>query len=122
MMATLNVRPDILGNFRLLAPVLVRMLSRMAPRPLFGSPSARVMLLAMAISSTSVRGNQGRKLVQAMRLVVGLGDWLIKHPDVIKDFERVTNERWHELMMTSDFPASARELILAAERSETGAA
>jgi hypothetical protein len=57
-----------------------------------------------------------------MRLIVDLGDWLTKHPEVIKDFERLTNERWHELMMTSDFPASARALILAAETSGVGAA
>ncbi len=119
---TLGVRPDVLGNFRLLTPVLARILSRMARRPLFRSPSARVVLLALAVASSSVRSNQGRKLVQLMRLIVDLGDWLTKHPEVIKDFERLTNERWHALMMTSDFPTSARELILAAELSGAGTA
>jgi hypothetical protein len=111
----LKVRPSLFGAFRLLAPVFVRIASRMAERPPFRSPTARVGLLAVALSSESVRSNEGKRLALGLKALAALSDWLTRHPDLILEIENITNEKWNQLMQTADFPEPAKELLRATD-------
>ncbi len=80
----LEVRPEILGTLRLMAPFATRLTRTMAARSPFHSTEARVMVMAYALASESILADQGQRLSVGLRIVSQLATWLAYHKELLR--------------------------------------
>jgi len=105
-----RLRPDLLGPFRLMAPLLARVADSMGTRVPFQSPEARVVIMALALASSSVRANEGVKLTVGVRGMAALCEWLTLHPELIEELE-TSDAKWNAMAEDPDFPIELKRLL-----------
>lgn len=110
--ALFEVRPEILGAFRLMASFASRLTGTMAARSPFRSPEARVIVIGYGLASASILADQGRRLSVGLRIVSQFAAWLADHKELLRDIETYSEERWAKLMEAPDFPTEVSEFLM----------
>jgi len=75
------------------------------------SHEGRLGLLAMALMSKSVRGDEARRLRHLVEAGLPFAEWLATRPDVLRQIESMDASQIASLLAESDLPEATRAFL-----------